>query len=588
MDYFTGQYGKIDWVESNNEYWLELDTQLRTDFNITTGLKSDEIEKYKSKFAMKEYYRKAGIPCARCCPVTTLDAALAFTHEVGYPVIVKPDNSVGAIATWKLQSDEDTVAFFSELPPVPYLMEKYVTGVVTTYDGVCDSRGEVLFAASHITRNSIMDMVNEGVPTYYYVDKEVPADVEAAGKAALKAFGASSRFFHLTEGKEGLGKRGDIVALEVNMRPTGGFTPDMLNFSQSTDVYQIWADMVAFDELRHTYDGPHFYCIYAGRPGGHHGQPGGHRLLRHVGGGGRFRPHCLRPGGGLNRPQSTPAPKRRRGALRLREQGVEGGHHIIGALQGHQHDVIAVGDDAGVVFPALNGVGIPGTAGVGVIAHLVVNAGLENVLHRLHIGGVFHLHQGNLAHDGGDHSHVHAALVGLDVAKAGIKGIQRFSLRLHHGGHIGVVRRQGLIESGQVHAGGGLALAPGRRLGGLFSGLLGGSFRRLLSRLFHGLFGRLLGRLAGTVLAAGVFRRFGGRFLLFSGSFLLRSLLRGGLGNLLRLDGLHSLHFLRRIRGFLLSAGGQGGEQAQGQQQGKDLCFHGILLMCEVCSSSQT
>ena len=25
-----------------------------------------------------------------------------------------------------------------------------------------------------------MDMVNEGVPTYYYVDKEVPAAVEAA------------------------------------------------------------------------------------------------------------------------------------------------------------------------------------------------------------------------------------------------------------------------------------------------------------------------------------------------------------------------------------------------------------------------
>ena len=270
VGYFTGQYGKIDWVESNNEYWLELDAQLRTEFNITTGLKSHEIEKYKSKFAMKEYYRKAGIPCARCCPVTTLDAALAFTHEVGYPVIVKPDNGVGAIATWKLHSVEDTVAFFNELPPVPYLMEEYVTGVVTTYDGVCDSRGEVLFAASHITRNSIMDMVNEGVPTYYYVDKEVPADVEAAGKATLKAFGASSRFFHLeffrlTEGKEGLGKRGDIVALEVNMRPAGGFTPDMLNFSQSADVYQIWADMVAFDELRHTYDGPHTYCIYAGR-----------------------------------------------------------------------------------------------------------------------------------------------------------------------------------------------------------------------------------------------------------------------------------------------------------------------------------
>lgn len=189
---------------------------------------------------------------------------------MGYPIIVKPDNGVGAIATWKLKDDGEMAEFFRDPPPVQYLMEEYVSGSVTTYDGICDSRGEVLFAASHITRNSIMDMVNEGVPTYYYVDKEVPADVEAAGRATLKAFGAASRFFHLeffrlTADKPGLGRVGDIVALEVNMRPAGGYTPDMLDFGQSVDVYQIWADMVAFDELRHAYDGPHSYCVYAGR-----------------------------------------------------------------------------------------------------------------------------------------------------------------------------------------------------------------------------------------------------------------------------------------------------------------------------------
>ena len=270
LGHFTANYGKIDWVESNNEYWLEQDARLRTDLNITTGLKAHEIGRYKSKLAMKEYYQKAGIPCARCLPVADLAAALAFTREVGYPVVAKPDNGVGAIATYKLKCDADVEAFFRDKPDAAYLMEEFVPGVVTTYDGVCNSKGEVLFAASHITRNSIMDMVNEHVPTYYYVDKDVPADVEAAGKATLKAFGASSRFFHLeffrlTAGEPGLGKTGDIVALEVNMRPAGGFTPDMLNFSQSADVYQIWADMVAFDELRHRYDGPHSYCVYAGR-----------------------------------------------------------------------------------------------------------------------------------------------------------------------------------------------------------------------------------------------------------------------------------------------------------------------------------
>lgn len=275
LGHFTGEYGKLDWVESNNEFWLELDAALRTDFNITTGLKSDEIVKYKSKSLMKEYFKAAGVPAARFLKLTTLEAALAFTAETGYPVVVKPDSGVGATATYKLSSDDEVRDFFRTLPAEPYLMEEFVPGVVTTYDGVCNSRGEVLFAASHISPDSIMDMVNEGVPCCYYVDRQIPPEVEKAGRAVLKAFGASRRFFHLeffrlTADKAGLGRAGDIVALEVNMRPAGGFTPDMLNYSQSVDVYQIWADMVAFDERRHTYEGERSYCVYTGRRDGVH------------------------------------------------------------------------------------------------------------------------------------------------------------------------------------------------------------------------------------------------------------------------------------------------------------------------------
>lgn len=36
---FISRYGRIDFVESENEYWLELDARIRTDFNICTGPK---------------------------------------------------------------------------------------------------------------------------------------------------------------------------------------------------------------------------------------------------------------------------------------------------------------------------------------------------------------------------------------------------------------------------------------------------------------------------------------------------------------------------------------------------------------------
>ena len=35
--FFISKYGRIDWLESNNEYWLERDAMLRVDFHIESG-----------------------------------------------------------------------------------------------------------------------------------------------------------------------------------------------------------------------------------------------------------------------------------------------------------------------------------------------------------------------------------------------------------------------------------------------------------------------------------------------------------------------------------------------------------------------
>lgn len=98
--YFAYKYGHIDWLESNNEYWLLRDAQLRTDFNINTGLKNDKIAGIKYKSVMKKFYEKAGVPSARYHIVTNYEEGKAFIDKVGYPVVVKPNNGVGAAATY--------------------------------------------------------------------------------------------------------------------------------------------------------------------------------------------------------------------------------------------------------------------------------------------------------------------------------------------------------------------------------------------------------------------------------------------------------------------------------------------------------
>ena len=92
-----------------------------------------------------------------------------------------------------MQAHRELHAFFEKQITVPYIMEEFVPGEVTTFDGICNSRGEVLFAASHISPDSIMDMVNEGNDCMYYVNKEVPEEVRIAGEQVLAALDAKSR-----------------------------------------------------------------------------------------------------------------------------------------------------------------------------------------------------------------------------------------------------------------------------------------------------------------------------------------------------------------------------------------------------------
>ena len=269
--YFTFHYGKIDWIESNNEYWLEMDAQLRTDFNINTGAKNDFIERIKYKSRMKESYRAAGVPVARHHMVSTLAAARAFIKEVGYPVIVKPDNGCGAEATYKLKNFSELKKFYAEPHAVQYIMEEYINGTIVSFDGVADSHCVPLFYTSNVFPTPMLDIVSQNGDLSYWTQKTVPAALKDVGFRTIKAFGAKSRFFHceffqLNEDKPGLGKKGDYVALEVNMRPAGGYTPDMINYANSVDCYQIWADMVCYDEVRNLdLDGHKYFCVYAGR-----------------------------------------------------------------------------------------------------------------------------------------------------------------------------------------------------------------------------------------------------------------------------------------------------------------------------------
>ena len=270
--WFAHKYGKIDWIESNNEYWLAQDARLRTDFNVTTGIGIDRVAAIRNKSEMKKYYAAGGIPTARQIKGSEGEAKVrAFVRKTGYPVIAKPDSGMGASGTFKICSDADLDAWFRDHADNYgyFVVEEFITGLLVSYDAIYNADGEPIFENNSVFPTPIMEIVHANLETCYWTNKTVPAKLAAIGRRTVKAFGITGRFVHLEyfqldRDREGLGKKGDYVGLEVNMRPPGGYTPDMMNFAHSTDVYRIWADMVAFNERRKG-EGEQYYCAYAGR-----------------------------------------------------------------------------------------------------------------------------------------------------------------------------------------------------------------------------------------------------------------------------------------------------------------------------------
>ena len=276
--FLTHRYGKIDRLDSLNEYWLSTEARLRDDFNIF-GISGSEIDFVRRKSCMKAKFREAGIPVARGQVVQTIDDARALIRESGYPVIAKPDDGVGAIATYRIDGNQDLKDFFKSKPDTDYIMEEFIGGTIYSYDGLADRSGNPLFYTAHTFSQGIMETVNEARHIYYYSLREIPATLERIGRECLRAFNVRERFFHIEFFQTAADQ---YVSLEVNMRPPGGYTTDMFNYACDIDIYRTWADLLVHNRTDLSYKRS-YHCCYASRKH-HHRYANRHEdILSHYG-----------------------------------------------------------------------------------------------------------------------------------------------------------------------------------------------------------------------------------------------------------------------------------------------------------------
>jgi len=250
-------FSGIDAVESHNEHWLRLEAFINTEFNIE-GIKTSEIELWKKKSLMKEAMKRLELHYVEGKIVHHLEEAIVFAKKVGYPIIMKPDEGVGATATFKIYSDNELKSFFSQFDREMFA-EKFIYGRMVTYDGLTDWTGKIIFENSLVYDSGVLDNV-QGRDTFFHSRRVIPPALSAIGKKIVDEFKIKRKFFHL----EFFESAGKIIPLEVNARAPGGPIVDMFNYSSDNDLYLSWAKMMKHEDVLLPTE-KKYYCAYAGR-----------------------------------------------------------------------------------------------------------------------------------------------------------------------------------------------------------------------------------------------------------------------------------------------------------------------------------
>jgi hypothetical protein len=257
------KHGHIDRIDSNGEHWLVAEAQLRDDFDVP-GLRSRELARQTSKLDMADLFAKADVAYPPTVSASDASAVRKLAAKYGFPLVFKPERGSGAVDTFTVDT-EGELSVVLEREPWSKVVQPFVEGEVVTYDGLADRDGRIVLATSHVYDTGIMQVRRQHLDGHYLSLRAVPGELEAVGRRVVAAFDVRERFFHLELFRR---RDGGYTALEMNLRPPGGFTTDMINAAGETDVYELWAKVLTGADVSRFEFNPQYHTAHAGRRAG--------------------------------------------------------------------------------------------------------------------------------------------------------------------------------------------------------------------------------------------------------------------------------------------------------------------------------
>ena len=220
------------------------------------GMSVATVQRALDKSSLIATLKKAGIDTARSRVCTNEAEARCFTKQSDYPVVLKPLNGSGGLATWSIHDDEQLDLALELTNPSraqPMLIEECLSGEELCLDTITIAN-EPRFHSICCYRPSILEALEDPVVQWRCV---MPRDIEdgryqqfvAQGIAAVRALSVGNAMTHM----EGfLLDDGRVAFTDATLRPAGARIAPMLAYAYDVDPYLVWARTM----LDGCFDGP--------------------------------------------------------------------------------------------------------------------------------------------------------------------------------------------------------------------------------------------------------------------------------------------------------------------------------------------
>jgi hypothetical protein len=220
------------------------------------GMSVATVRRALNKSSLIATLREAGVGTARSQVCTDETQARRFAQSLGYPVVLKPLNGSGGLATWSLRNEAELNLALELTEPSharPLLVEECLWGKEYSIDTITIANEPRFYSICRYEPSILNALQNTAIQWCCVMPRAMSDKIYqpliAQGLDAVRALSVGDAMTHM---EAFLLRDGRVCFTDATLRPAGARIAPMLAYAYDIDPYLAWARAT----LDGCFDGP--------------------------------------------------------------------------------------------------------------------------------------------------------------------------------------------------------------------------------------------------------------------------------------------------------------------------------------------